>query len=78
MHTTIGVYANGDHVVNGVKKEHLKSHVNYNKTNRFGRALFVDGKCVYSGYLSPEETKKFEQRIINEKIVALGISKYYR
>lgn len=63
IHTTIGVYANGDFKINGVKPEHLDSHIEYNKTMRFGRALFVDGICHNQGYLSPEECKEWEAKI---------------
>lgn len=55
IHTTIGVYANPARYmwkVNGVSSEHLDAHINYNKKYRPGRALFVDGECVYSGSLS--------------------------
>lgn len=46
---TRGVYPNGDYKDNGVLQEDLDNHIEYNKTFRFGRALFVDGKCVYEG-----------------------------
>ena len=50
IYTTIGVYLNGDIKSNGVKPEHLSSHIKYNKTMRFGRALIVDGNIVHYGY----------------------------
>jgi len=49
IHTTIGLYPNGEYKVNGVSKEDLEAHIEYNKTMRFGRALFVDGELVYKG-----------------------------
>lgn len=68
VHTTIGLYLNGDFKVNGVLPEHLESHVAYNKSARFGRALFVDGTCVYNGYLKEDQIKAFEDRIRKENI----------
>ena len=51
IHTTIGVYPTGDMKLNGVKEENLEMHIEYNIQNRWGRALFVDGKCVHKGGL---------------------------
>lgn len=59
IHTTIGLYRNGDYVVNGVKAEHLETHIHYNIRCRGGRALFVDGKCVHTGYMTQEECDEF-------------------
>lgn len=50
IHTTVGVYPNGEYKCNGVKEENLKTHIEYNKTFRFGRALVVDGEVVYRGF----------------------------
>jgi hypothetical protein len=66
MHTTIGVYANGSFKMNGVKPEHLEEHIKYNLTNRFGRALFIDGKCHYKGYLSEADAKNWEEKIASD------------
>ena len=49
IHTTIGVYPNGDVMINGVDEKNLEEHVAYNKKFRPGRALLVDGECVYKG-----------------------------
>jgi len=54
IHTTIGLYANGSKKYNGVAGEDLQAHIEYNKTARFGRALIVDGECVYEGIVSKE------------------------
>lgn len=69
IHTTIGLYNSGNFKMNGVLPEHLDAHIEYNKTMRFGRALFVDGKCVYNGYLTDDVVKAFEKRIIDENLV---------
>ena len=63
IHTTIGLYNNMTYKINGVLNEDLDIHINYNKQFRFGRALFVDGKCVHEGTLSKEKLKEFENII---------------
>jgi len=65
VHTTIGVYPNGNYKINGVKPEHLKEHIKYNKTMRFGRALLVDGVIEYIGNW---ENDKLEKYIILRKL----------
>lgn len=62
-HVTIGVYNNEDFKVNIVRPEHLERHIEYNKTMRFGRALFVDGKCEYAGYLSDQMIEEWTKKI---------------
>lgn len=62
-HATIGVYSSGNYKVNVVRPEHLEGHIEYNKVMRFGRGLFVDGKCVNAGYLNKEEVAQWEQKI---------------
>lgn len=59
IHTTIGLYSNGDYVVNGVHEDHLNDHIKYNTTFRGGRALFVDGACVYTGYMTENQCYEF-------------------
>ena len=63
MHLTVGVYMNGQYVYNVVRDQDLKEHVEYNKTFRFGRGLFVDGKCIHQGYLSGEQVRNWTKRI---------------
>jgi len=63
IHTTIRLYANGQYIINGVSSEHLEDHIEYNKTYRWGCSLFVDGKCVFNGYQSNKEIKRFETKI---------------
>lgn len=62
-HHTRGVYANGDFKDNGVLPEHLQEHVQYNTTMRFGRALFIDGRCAWRGYLSEDECEAVEHSL---------------
>jgi hypothetical protein len=49
IHHTRGVYPNGDFKDNGVPSENLAEHINYNVLFRPGRALFLDGFCIYRG-----------------------------
>lgn len=63
MHYTVGVYMNGQYKVNVVRDEDLDDHIQYNKTFRFGRCLFLDGKCVHQGYLSGEQVRNWENKI---------------
>lgn len=50
IHTTIGIYANGDYVVNGVKASDLEEHIKYNIDMRPGRTFMVDGEVVHEGH----------------------------
>jgi hypothetical protein len=77
-HITVGVYASGNYVTNIVSPEDLVDHVEYNKTMRFGRALFVDGKLVNRGYLSDEETSKWEEKISEMEFDSRSSSKPYK
>jgi hypothetical protein len=61
IHTTIGIYLDGSYKVNGVQDQDLNSHIEYNKTFRFGRALIVDGKIVHLGYFKLEALQKIIQ-----------------
>ena len=67
IHTTIGVYVGTPERYhwkwNGVTEENLKRHILYNKVNRVGRGLFVDGVCVYKGSLSPEQIVEVEMSL---------------
>jgi len=62
-HISVGVYASGNHVVNIVRDEHIIDHIEYNKLMRPGRALFVNGECLNTGYLNSEEVKKWKDKI---------------
>ncbi len=63
IHHTVGVYNNGQMKQNGVPEDLLAGHIEYNKTMRFGRALFVDGTCVFAGYLGPEQLAEAATKI---------------
>lgn len=68
IHTTIGVYLNGDYRVNGVKSENLENHIEYNKTLRFGRALLVDGKVIHTGYYKTKDIPVLEEKFKDFKM----------
>lgn len=67
IHSTIGVYVGAQKRshwnFNGVREENLEAHIEYNKRWRFGRGLFVDGKCVNKGYLSEEDVERLEKEM---------------
>jgi len=54
IHHTRGVYTNGDYKDNGVSSEQLARHIQFNIIMRPGRALFVDGFCLYDGVILAE------------------------
>ncbi len=58
IHTTIGVYPNGDFKTNGVAADHLEDHIKYNRTWRPGRALIIDGEIIHLGYFDKEGLEK--------------------
>lgn len=59
----MGVYANGERKINGVPAENLGNHILYNIQNRWGRAFFLDGVCIYKGYLSWEQCWEIEKEL---------------
>ena len=59
-HITIGVYTNGQWKYNVVRDEDLESHIEYNKTFRWGRLLYVDGVRVYDGCHKEEVLGKYD------------------
>ena len=70
IHTTIGVY-NTEGVpykTNGVPSENLADHIKYNIQMRPGRALFLDGVCIWNGYLTWERCEAMEPELKKVKI----------
>lgn len=68
IHTTIGVYLNGDYKINGVSEANLDFHIHYNKTYRFGRALLVDGKVVHRGCFRESDIPNLEEKFKDIKV----------
>lgn len=66
-HFTVGVYANDSYKTNVVKDEHLEDHIEYNMKMRPGRAFFVDGECLFKGYLSDERIALWTKKIAEMK-----------
>lgn len=59
-HLTIGVYPNGQWKYNIVSEEDLEGHIEYNKTWRFGRLLYVDGVRVYDGCIKKDALEFYD------------------
>lgn len=68
IHWCVGIYSSLEEIHNGVLDIHLDDHVKYNKLYRPGRALFVDGKCVYSGYLKKDDCIRIENELLKKSI----------
>lgn len=62
------VYNNGEYVDNGVALEDLDNHIEYNKTMRFGTALFINGVCVNRGYLTKKRCNDIEAELARLQI----------
>jgi len=65
IYSTIGVYNDGSKKFNGVAHKDLKTHIAYNLIIRFGRAFFLEGICLYSGYLNSDRTAQIEREFID-------------
>lgn len=69
VYTTLALYPNGEFKINGVKQHNIVNHVAYNLLFRPGRALFVQGKCIYKGFNNSNESiNEVEQMFIQKKI----------
>lgn len=68
IHHTRGVYNSGHFKDNGVSSENIASHIWYNLNMRPGRAFFVDGICLNTGYLGKERCKVIEDEIKDMKM----------
>ena len=66
--TTVGLYNNQEYKTNGVTKTHLAIHIHYNIIHRFGRALFINGRCIYKGYLNKDVIAHFEGKFKDIKL----------
>jgi hypothetical protein len=60
-HLTLGVYLSGDYTHNVVREEDLEEHIQFNKTFRPGRLLYVDGQRIYNGVLKEEVLSKYDK-----------------
>jgi hypothetical protein len=62
----IRVYNNGDENRSVVYGFDLFEEISYNIAFRFGCALFIDGICVYDGYLSDERCETLQLKFLKE------------
>ncbi len=69
FHHTRGVYPDGSYKDNGVLPELLEKHIEYNKTMRPGRALFVDGVCIYKGFVTEDTLTAMTVRLKNFPVI---------
>lgn len=60
-HLVLNIYASGDYKYNVVKDSHLEENIEFNKTWRFGRIIYVDGKRVYNGCIKEEALDKYDE-----------------
>lgn len=60
-HLTVGIYANKDCVYNIVRDLDLASHIEYNKTFRPGRLLYVNGIRVHNGCIKEEYLEEYDE-----------------
>ena len=60
-HLVLNIYASGDYKYNVVKDSHLEENIEFNKTWRFGRIIYVDGKRVYNGCIKEEALGKYDE-----------------
>ena len=74
-HLTVGIYANKDCVYNIVRDLDLASHIEYNKTFRCDRLLYVDGIRVYNGCIKEEDLEEYD-KLHNQFVKQLGDIKH--
>jgi len=77
IYSTIGVYANGNKKYNGVLPQDLIPHITYNLQFRPGRAFFVEGQCLNSGYLDEETITALEQEFAKNPHLPNKVSSQY-
>ena len=65
-HWCVRVYNNDERKIEVRSEQQLAEWLEYNRTARFGNALFVDGACVATGYLGEERCKGWEEKLIAE------------
>ena len=69
MFNCVRIYANGDKVKKTFSTIQEKNDwVEYNQLYRFGNALFVNGVCVYIGYLDKERVLNYESELSKETV----------
>lgn len=64
-HLSLRLYPNKDYVINVVSDANLASHVEYNKTYRFGCILYIDGVRKTNGCLKEDCLKEYDEYASN-------------
>lgn len=59
-HLVLNIYASGNYKYNVVRDRDLKDNIEFNKTWRFGRIIYVDGKRIYDGCIVKEALSKYD------------------
>ena len=80
LKTIVHVYGNGEYIVNGVDIKDFSNHIYNTIRYRTGRAIFVQGVCMYHGFLPPNEVEKWERKIQAnpEEFTAQEITKTFK
>ena len=60
-HLVLNIYASGNYKYNVVRDFELEYNIEFNKTYRFGRIIYVDGKRVYDGVIKKEALYKYDR-----------------
>lgn len=76
IHYTRGVYPNGQFKNNGVESKNIASHIWYNMSLRPGRALFVDGICLYEGINVSKELLDKHEKELEGKLATVDTAPY--
>lgn len=78
IHASISIYANGEQVLNGVRSEDLASHISFNLSCRWGRALIVDGHLITKGYLDISECQEIIDYLREHPYLPTEITEPYK
>lgn len=62
----VGVYNNGARKYYNIPADMIMNDVDYDIQMRWGRALFVDGQCLYTGYLDVPRCLKIQEELKKE------------
>lgn len=78
--TVVSVYGNGEYVINGVEIKEFSAYIRNTIKYGTGRALFIQGVCMYHGFLPPNDVEKWERKIQSnpDDFLAQEITKPYK
>lgn len=75
-HLILNIYGNKSYQVNVVRPEDLEKNIQYNKTFRPGRIMYLDGQRIYNGCIKEtylEEYDKIADEFFKDNTVNLNI-----